>query len=243
MTQADITVSLYQSLWPMIKENDRVMLACELNDLYVEELDDMSVDEADKILLTTDILYQQLPKLPIKELSLDGHTFSLCEFGAMEFGAFIDLEFYISNDHILNLHRILAIIYRLPVPRGPLEAYKIEAYDNYTEVRSQLFLPRPMIEVYGAVYAYVQYREALLRRYKGLFSQPDDDVEEEQPVKKMTSEEVKQMEKEKRIRKWSYELLLFRLTKGDPLKLKEAAGLSITEAFNLLAMMEELQIQ
>lgn len=241
----DITVKTYQSLFEYIREGDIHAIVCELNDMDMDELEDMDVEEADELLRNHMFILNPLPKLPVQTITIDEHTFTLTPFTQIEFGAFIDIERIMSTDthYIQNIHKILPLLYRILQPRKPLSEITIEPYGYWGLERQEMFRQRPIIEVFGAIHTYLEFRDRIFKGYKGLFAIKEDEEDEpEEPQRRMTAEERKLMEKEKRVTKWGYELLLFKLASNDPLRVSEASGLGVATALNLLSMLEELQL-
>ena len=164
----------------------------------------------------------------------------------MEFGAFIDLESIFtqgSTSYVNSLPVIIATLYRQTEDRGGLSVPKYEQYDNFNN-RASLFNQVLIYEVYGAIHKYLEFRETIFSSYKGLFQdKSEDEPLEDIDLAAMSAEERKEIERNKRVGKWSYELLLFRLASNDPLRMTDAASLPVVHAFNLLGMMQELGIQ
>jgi hypothetical protein len=243
ITPDKLTVAAYQQLYPVLKQGDSDLVLCEIMDIDIEELEDMDIDTVNELTKSASFIYNPLPKISIPEIIIEDTTFSLMPFNRIEFGAFIDIEHYIKNDFIMNLHNILAILYRVKQPTERWSGRTFEPYGDWMSIRPEMFQQRSIYEVYGAVNSYIQFRENLLKSYKGLFSSEEELPEEEEVKTRMTSNEAKEIERQKRTKKWGYELFLLRLAKNDPLRVSEAAGLGLTTALNLLSLMEELEIK
>jgi hypothetical protein len=243
MTWLDITVKKWIDIWEHIQESDIKTLISYLYDIDFDELDDMPYDEVIQLQNSISFLSNMPPKINKDKLEVNGFEFHLVDFNKMEFGSFIDMEYYLTKDDswIVNMPNILQILFRQVVSEETeLHGKILEPYYNFGTKRTLLFNDILLVDVWGSISKYLEFREKIFSSYEGMFSEKEklDDVD----TTRMTAEERKELDNEKRINKWGYELLLMKLANNDPLKIRDAMELQLTMAFNLLAMMYELKI-
>ena len=242
MNWLDIRVKDWINIYEYLNDNDAKMVLSILYDLDFDEIEDLPYDLVIEKLNSIQFLTNP-PKIKKPHLIIEGVDFYLMDFNRIEFGAFIDLEYYLTKEKnwYNNLPYILQILYRRKLKHEDLfEGDEWEPYNNFSTKRKDLFYDVLFVDVYGSLNQYLEFREKLFGTYEGMFNEKGDEIDED--TTRMTAEERKEIEQEKRIGKWSYELLLMKLSNNDPLKIGEAMKLPLTRAFNLLAMMYELKI-
>jgi hypothetical protein len=84
-------------------------------------------------------------------IDLDGTVYGLIDLEKITVGEYADLETFVKDGAMANLHRILAMVYR-PLTTEPVEGYKTEEYNTDTvEERAELFRDKLTVEdAYGA---------------------------------------------------------------------------------------------
>lgn len=193
--------------------------------------------------------FEFVKRLPIRQPSQliqtpAGPLYYIQDFNQLEIGAFIDLEHFITNDHIANLKIILSIFYRQKtIHNSPLILDEFEPYGNWIYKRAELFDDISIAEVYQVIPLYFKFREEFFKRYDGLLGGPVDEDDDE-PIQGESiiarSERIKQKEKEKSIQKWGWDLFLYQLANNDISKINQVTNTNIIQAFNLLSMKREL---
>ncbi len=93
-------------------------------------------------------------------------------------------------------------------------------------------------EVFGAVNNYVNYSNDFKQRYENLFNPVIDQDEEVE----LDAEDLKAEAEEKVFTKWSWEKLLYDLANEDLTKIDAVTDLPLVFVFNMLSMVEELQL-
>ena len=139
-----------------------------------------------------------------------------------------------------NLDKICAILYRQTKVNEWGEVV-LETYDYDINVRAEKFLDLPITEVYGIVSEFLKFRENFLEVYKNLFGEAEDELTAEDKAA-MEPEEIKKVEEEVKNNKWSWEHMIYGLTKGDITKSEAVGALPLTYVFNVLGMKKELDI-
>ncbi len=246
MNWLDITVNKWMTLSESLIQKDVKMIISILYDIDFDILDDMPYDEVLEMENDIQFLFQAIPKISKPYIELDDKLY-LIDFNRLEFGAFVDLEYYLHKDKnwYNNLPHILQVLYRRVIKEeDAYDARMVEPYHNYSPNRKDMFRSVLFVDVWGAISRYIEFRERIFTTYEGMFNPVEEQDEDGDPQKMMlTAEERKEIEREKRINKWGYELLALKLAKNDPLKIGEALEMPMTRAFNLLALMFELEIE
>ena len=240
----DITLETWLEL-QSIEATNEFDKACQvisiLRDVPLDEVLDMPADEALTIADDLVRLTHQMSK-PAAYVEVSGEDFYPIPFESLEFGAYIDLESLFSGEYRENVDKILAILYRRRLtPPTDLTPGRYEDYEAYHIQRAPLFLEVPVRHIHGQVSKYVAWRDKLLKNYEGLFGDPEpaDDVEDEE---RLTAEESKAKAQEDRVKKWSWQLFLWKLSGEDPLKMEEATRMPVLGAMNILSMIQELNL-
>jgi hypothetical protein len=245
----NVTLSTYIELLDIIEgEYTELDIISLLLDVGVQELEDMPYDDMLSQIESIDFIGKPIPTKNLVNVAIDGELFYPIPFNDIEFGAFIDIEYYISSskDYKYNINKILNILYRrLIKPSDALNKAVYEPYDNWSDTRYQMYDKVPVTSVYGVLEAYIAWRADIFEKFQGLFSDGDamDDEEEKKMLSEMTAQERKQYQNEKNVGKWAWSLFLFKLSDRNPLKMLEAAKMNVIMAFNILSMYQELKIE
>jgi hypothetical protein len=152
---------------------------------------------------------------------------------------YIDLDYFFNENYLKNIDKICAILYRQAKSNRWGEEI-LEPYDYDIKARANKFLNLPITEVYGIINEFLKFRENFLNVYANLFGEVDEISEEEK--RSLDPEEIKEIEQEKKESKWSWERMLYGLTKGDITKTEAVGALPLTYVFNIIGMKKELNI-
>jgi hypothetical protein len=155
---------------------------------------------------------------------------------ALTLGEFIDLEHY-SMQLAENFTLLLSILYK----RWKTDEWGNLVYEPYTYSlmsRKDTFNELNINEVFGAVNNYVAYSNDFKKRYENLFNPV---IEEDEPTD-LDEEDLKAEAEEKVFSKWSWEKLLYDLANQDLTKIDAITDLNLVFVFNMLSMVEELQL-
>ena len=96
--------------------------------------------------------------------------------------------------------------------------------------------------MYGILHEFIKYRDTFLKNYENLFSGELDEELSDEERRELHPEEIKEIEKEKRQAKWSWEQTIYGLTKGDITKSEKVGALPLIYVFNILSMKKELDL-
>jgi hypothetical protein len=207
-----------------------------VTDMTYDEINELDIDELIKLVAQFKWSNAQPSKqykhellgMKVKPLS------KLCLF------EYIDLDYYFNDNYHTNLDKICAILYRQTKVNEWGEVV-IETYDYDINTRADKFLDIPITDVYGIVSEFLKFRENFLDVYKNLFGEAEEELTADDKAT-MEPEEIKEVEKEVKNNKWSWERMIYGLTDGDITKSEAVGALPLTYVFNMLGMKKELDI-
>ena len=190
---------------------------------------DISVNELTDYVKSLTFLQREPPK--INDKVIDNLTYKGVK--NLTLGEFIDLEYYFALDYIDNLEVICSILYR-KTGLDDWSELTFEPYRYDPKTRVGLFSELPITSVYGVVRDYMEFRDSFIKSYENLFQPDIEDTDEE-----LSIEDKKEEEKEKRLEKWSWEMVIYELAGEDITKVDQVTDLPLILAFNFLSMKYE----
>lgn len=190
---------------------------------------DISVNELTDYVKSLTFLQREPPK--INDKVIDNLTYKGVK--NLTLGEFIDLEYYFALDYIDNLEVICSILYR-KTGIDDWSELTFEPYRYDPKTRCDVFSELPITSVYGVVRDYMEFRDSFIKSYENLF-QPDVEETDEE----LSIEDKKEEEKEKRLEKWSWEMVIYELAGEDITKVDQVTDLPLILAFNFLSMKYE----
>lgn len=203
-----------------------------LSDTDPEELEDLDPEELLDLASKVQFIKREpsnKPKDLVKGLRLK-------PLDALTLGEFIDLEYY-TMQLAENFKLLLSILYK----RWKSDEWGNLVFEPYiyklTE-RQEVFNELSINDVFGAVNNYVTYSNDFKKRYENLFNPV---IEEEEPTE-LDEDDLKAEAEEQRFNKWSWEKLLYDLSNQDLTKIDAITDLPLVFVFNMLSMVEELQL-
>jgi hypothetical protein len=202
-----------------------------LSDTDPEELEDLDPEELINLARNVSFIQREpsnKPKELIKGLKLK-------PLDRLTLGEFIDLEHY-AMQFVQNFDILLSILYK----RWKTDEWGnliFEPYSYSIMSRKLLFHEVSINEVYGAVKNYIDYSNDFKKRYENLFNPIIEEEETE-----LDEDDLKAEAEEKVFTKWSWEKLLYDLSNQDLTKIDAVTDLNLIFVFNMLSMVEELQL-
>ena len=204
-------------------------------DCYPEDIDELAIEELEELLLSVKFIRDEPPKNYKSELGI----YKLKPFNKITLGEFISLESYFSDNYILKLSNIVAILYRR-VRVNEWGDNVLEPYNYHSNDRLDWFLDFPINDVYGLLPEYIKFREGIIDQYKNLMTESyEDDFEIDS---NMDAEDLKAAEEEKKQQKWGWETLIWNLCNEDLTKFHAVCDLPLILVFNFLGMKKELNV-
>jgi hypothetical protein len=215
--------------------NYQIDVLCTLLDCYPEDLDDITIEELEDLLMEVKFIRGEPHKNYKKEIGV----YKLKPFNKITLGEFISLESYFSDNYIEKLLNIVAILYRR-VRVNEWGDNVLETYNYHSNDRLDWFLDFPITDVYGLLPEYIKFREDIIDQYKNLMSESyEDDFETDSAL---DVEEQKEIEEEKKQKKWAWEQLIWSLCNEDLTKFHAVCELPLILVFNFLGMKKELSV-
>ena len=204
-------------------------------DCYPEDIEELAIEELEELLLSVKFIRDEPPKNYKSELGI----YKLKPFNKITLGEFISLESYFSDNYILKLSNIVAILYRR-VRVNEWGDNVLETYNYHSNDRLDWFLDFPITDVYGLLPEYIKFREGIIDQYKNLMTESyEDDFEIDS---NMDAEDLKAVEEEKKKQKWGWETLIWNLCNEDLTKFHAVCDLPLILVFNFLGMKKELNV-
>jgi hypothetical protein len=203
-----------------------------LSDTDPEELEDLTPEELIDLASEVSFIKREPSNKPKQAVK----GFMLKPLDALTLGEFIDLEYYISQT-TENFTLLLSILYKR-WKRDEWGNLLFEPYTYKLNERTDLFNEVSINEVFGAINNYVTYSNDFKQRYENLFNpviEQDEEVE-------LDPEDLKAEAEEKVFTKWSWEKLLYDISNQDLTKVDAVTDLPLVFVFNMLSMVEELQL-
>ena len=243
---SDITVSEFQEINNLdtTKDEYSTHLLSIITDTSLDVIEEFDYDEFLEIFSKFDF-YQKNPKsTPKQKINLIDTDLHLIDLNKMTLGEFIDLEHFFVDGPMKNLSIILAILYRKKeVLNSAFHQDVFEEYGDYIYHRQPIFEEAMIGDVYGVIPSYMKFRKDLFDSYEGLFddSDVDDEMDEDMDVISR-AEFAKNNSKEKLLKKWGWDMLIFKLSNNDATRVDKVYKMNIIMAFNILSMQKELQL-
>jgi len=238
---SDITVEQFIEFNGIAKDQGAYYYNSEalsiLSNEPIEVIEDLDVDELTELIQENSWCASEPSKKYKHELL--GMKFK--PFNKLTLYEYIDLDYYFINNYINNLANICAICYRQTRVNEWGEQI-MEPYDFDCTIRAEKFLDLPITDVYGILQEFIKYRDNFLKNYENLFSGELDEELSNEERQEMDPEEIKEIEKEQSLAKWSWEQTIYNLTKGDITKSDKVGALPLVYVFNILSMKKELDI-
>jgi hypothetical protein len=207
-----------------------------LTEMSYDEIDELDLDEMIKMVAQ----FKWATSQPSKQYKHELLGMQIKPLAKLCLFEYIDLDYYFNNNYHTNLDKICAILYRQSNVNEWGEVV-LEPYDYDISVRAEKFLDLPITEVYGIVAEFLKFKENFLDVYSNLFNEAEDELTEDDKAA-MEPDEIKEVEKEVKTNKWSWERMIYGLTNGDITKTEAVGALPLTYVFNILGMKKELDI-
>lgn len=234
----EVSVSQWQELNSIDKEefNSFFLQIIEglsiLSDTDPEEFEDLDPEELINLAKQVSFIKREPSNKPNELVK----GFRLKPLDRLTLGEFIDLEHY-TMQLAENFDILLSILYK----RWKTDEWSnviFEPYSYSLVSRKEVFSDVSINEVFGAVNNYISYANDFKKRYENLFNPI---IEEDEPAD-LDEDDLKAEAEEKVFTKWSWEKLLYDLSNQDLTKIDAVTDLPLVFVFNMLSMVEELQL-
>lgn len=208
-----------------------------LSDQPMEVIEELDVDDMTRLIKDNKWCASE----PSKRYKHEVLGLKFKPFNKLTLYEYIDLDYYFTNDYVTNIDKICAICYR----NSKVNEWGDEVWEPYEfdcTLRAERFLDLPITDVYGILHEFIKYRDTFLKSYENLFSGDLDEALSDEERADMDPDEIKDIEKEQSLAKWSWEQTIYGLTKGDITKSNAVGSLPLIYVFNTLSMKKELDL-
>lgn len=204
-----------------------------VTDTDIDELEELSFNE----LVAIEKKLVWLTSEPSKNVSQTIDKYQYKGLDDLTLGEFIDLNHYFSENFVEELPTIAAILYRQTKLNEWNETI-IEPYEYDPRNRRDLFMEVGIVQIYGIITSFLEYKSNFEETYANLFKPDlsDEDIDD------LDEETKRDIAEEERLDKFSWERLIYSLTDGDITKTDKVLNLSVVYVFNVLSMKKALDI-
>lgn len=159
-------------------------------------------------------------------------------FDTLTLGEFIDLEHLFSEDYIIKLPQICAVMFRHN--KNDSWGHNIIEPRRYDEVkRAQKFYGLMITDIYGILQGYIDFKKKFLLDFEFMFEEPDEEAEIIEDID-LTPEDKKAKDYTAKLSKWSWENIIYNLSNKDVTKFDAITELPLVFVFNQLSMQRDL---
>jgi hypothetical protein len=204
-----------------------------VTDTDIDELEELSFNE----LVAIEKKLVWLTSEPSKNVTQTIDKYQYKGLDDLTLGEFIDLNHYFSENFVEELPTIAAILYRQTKLNKWNETIT-EPYEYDPRNRRGLFMEVGIVQIYGIITSFLEYKSNFEETYANLFKPDlsDEDIDD------LDEETKRDIAEEERLDKFSWERLIYSLTDGDITKTDKVLNLSVVYVFNVLSMKKALDI-
>lgn len=204
-----------------------------VTDTDIDELEELSFNE----LVAIEKKLVWLTSEPSKSVTQTIDKYHYKGLDNLTLGEFIDLNHYFSENFVEELPTIAAILYRQTKLNEWNETIT-EPYEYDPRNRRDLFMEVGIVQIYGIITSFLEYKSNFEETYANLFKPDlsDEDIDD------LDEETKREIAEEERLDKFSWERLIYSLTDGDITKTDKVLNLSVVYVFNVLSMKKALDI-
>ena len=204
-----------------------------VTDTDIDELEDLSFTE----LIDIEKKLTWLTSEPSKNITKFIDNKKFIGFDNLTLGEFIDLNHYFSENFVTNLPTICGILYRQQKTNEWNELIT-EPYDYDPRNRADLFTEVGIVQVYGIIGLFLEYKSNFEETYSTLFKPDlsDEDIDD------LDEETKKDIEEEERLDTFSWERLIYTICQDFNTTPEQTLNMSVIFVFNMLSMKKALNI-
>jgi hypothetical protein len=204
-----------------------------VTDTDIDELEELSFTE----LIDIEKKLTWLTSEPSKNITKQIGNKRFIGFDNLTLGEFIDLNHYFSENFVTNLPTICGILYRQQKTNEWNELIT-EPYDYDPRNRADLFTEVGIVQVYGIIGTFLEYKSNFEETYSTLFKPDlsDEDIDD------LDEETKKDIEEEERLDTFSWERLIYTICQDFNTTPEQTLNMSVIFVFNMLSMKKALNI-
>jgi len=172
--------------------------------------------------------------LPDLKLMTEIDNFILINNEKLTLGEYIDLDYYFSENYLLNLPKIAGIYYR-QFKHDQFHNIIVEHYDSIDiNERALDFSDLPIVQLLPLINYFNDYKQMIFKNLSHLFIQLVDEADlDEQDLTDIETQ--KEIAKEKSKSEWNWILILHNLSNGDITKYNAILNLPLIFVLNNLS--------
>lgn len=204
-----------------------------VTDTDIDELEELSFTE----LIDIEKKLTWLTSEPSKNITKQIGNKKFIGFDNLTLGEFIDLNHYFSENFVTNLPTICGILYRQQKTNEWNELIT-EPYEYDPRNRADLFTEVGIVQVYGIIGTFLEYKSNFEETYSTLFKPDlsDEDIDD------LDEETKKDIEEEERLDTFSWERLIYTICQDFNTTPEQTLNMSVIFVFNMLSMKKALNI-
>jgi len=204
-----------------------------VTDTDIDELEELSFTE----LIDIEKKLTWLTSEPSKRITQKIDKYNYIGFDNLKLGEFIDLNHFFSDNFVTNLPTICGILYRQQKTNEWNELIT-EPYEYDPRNRADLFTEVGIVQVYGIIGLFLEYKSNFEETYSTLFKPDlsDEDIED------LDEETKKDIEEEERLDTFSWERLIYTICQDFNTTPEQTLNMSVIFVFNMLSMKKALNI-
>ena len=204
-----------------------------VTDTDIDELEELSFTE----LIDIEKKLTWLTSEPSKNITKQIGNKKFIGFDNLTLGEFIDLNHYFSENFVTNLPTICGILYRQQKTNEWNELIT-EPYEYDPRNRADLFTEVGIVQVYGIIGTFLEYKSNFEETYSTLFKPDlsDEDIDD------LDEETKKDIEEEERLDTFSWERLIYSICQDFNTTPEQTLNMSVIFVFNMLSMKKALNI-
>jgi hypothetical protein len=244
----DITINQYFEIKSYGDNIEDTTLVSIIYDISEDDVDELTYDEFNQLLIKLKFMNAK-PK-PHNRGFVGLNNQVLCKIPSIQkisFGEFVDIENWINSDNDEDMLFILATYYRKNINDDPdFNGIKLEPYGEYVLNRAKHFGELPVSILFDVVDEINKFRIIFQENYGPLLMLKEDELDDEVINDETIADKRARIEEEanqKRLNKWGWEVLVYKLANGDITKFEEIYSLPLIQIMNMLAMQSELKLE
>ena len=244
----DITINQYFEFKSYGDNIEDTTLVSIIYDISLDEVDELTYEEFNTLLIKLRFMNSKPKPQNRGFITLNNQVF--CKIPSIQkisFGEFVDLENWITSDNEEDLKYVLATYYRKNINEEPdFNGIKLEPYGDYVMHRAEHFGELSVSILFDVVDEINKFRILFQDNYGPLLRLKDEENDFDEPIEEETNADkrarIEEENNQKRLNKWGWDVLVYRLANGDITKFEQIYGLPIIQVMNLLAMQSELKL-
>lgn len=178
----------------------------------------------------------QIKPVAVDSIIIHGQEFHKIPFNKLTLGEWIDLDYFIKADSLIE---VLIILYRIKLDGGRFNEDRFEEYSFFIDKRKPYFQSVNIEDVMSVKTEYIKWQRQVIESYSGLFLSYD---KEEESYDGLSAQEIKEIElalqEDKKSQQFAWERIIMELVNNDLSRFNEVLKLPVIQVFNILSMIK-----